>query len=151
MIRRRKMVFGHRPRRLLMPIALLLIVIGAVGGAYSLTHHPMIDVRGMFTMFQPLRCQPSSTTDIFHVALVFTDQNGKVVGEARPVRGVRRTTETVRGFSHCREVGSYSVRLPKEDSYRVDLPAFGQRIGPVSLTELAARRYRYDVFYCCGK
>ena len=134
-----------------MPVALLMILVGAAGGAYSLTRHPVVDVQGTFTMFQPLRCRPSDPGDIYHTAMVFTDQDGKVVGEARPVRAVRMTTEIVRGFPHCREVGSYSIRLPKEDWYRVVLSGVGQKIGPISFAQLAAHRYRYDVFYCCGQ
>ena len=145
----RKMVFARPRKRWPWAAAIVLILIGAPT-AFFLTRPSPIDVQGTFTMFQPLRCQADAPGDIFHTRLVFLDQHGDVVGSATPSRHVRLVTEEVRGYPHCREVGSYWVRLPRKDSYRVALPALGERLRPVSLDQLVASRYRYDVFYCCG-
>jgi hypothetical protein len=144
-----RMVFARQRLRWPWVAAALFVVMGAPT-AFFLTRPAPIDLRGTFTMFQPLRCHDRRPGDIFHTRLVFVDKDGNVVGRAAPWRGVRLVTEEVRGYAHCREVGSYVVRLPREDSYRIAIPALGEELRLVSFDQLEARRFRYDVFYCCG-
>jgi hypothetical protein len=145
------MVFAKEPRRWPLLLVALVVLAGIVTVAVYFTRPSNIDVHGTFTMFQPLRCRSAGPGDIFHTAMVFVDGEGQVIGRVTTWRGARLTTENVRGFVHCREVGSYRIRLPKATSYLIDLPSLGQRVGPVSLERLTALRFRYDVFYCCGR
>ena len=150
MLRRRRTVFAKPPRAWPVPLAGLLLFAGIAAAALYLTRPSNIDLRGTFTMFQPLRCQAGSPGSILHTSMEFERGDGRVVGRVTRWASPRMSTETVRGFVHCREVGSYRVRLPKEASYVVALPSLGRRFGPVSLERLVALHYRYDVFYCCG-
>ena len=151
MLRRRRMVFARQPRRWPLVVLAPAVLVAAIAAVILLARPSNIDLHGTFTMFQPLRCEHARPGDIFHTQMVFLGADGDVLGRVTVWRGARLTTESVRGFAHCREVGTYRIRLPKSSSYAIELPNVEQRIGPVSFEQLVGWRYRYDVFYCCGR
>jgi len=141
-----------RPARHWARLAIVLIVIGgvtagAVAGVARLRRPGGVLIHGTFTMFEPLACNQASATSILRTELVFSDQDEAEVGRTIVSTGVRFATETVRGFAHCRESGTYSLRVRRATSYVVSIPAFGESLPAVSYAGLAAVEFRYDLHY----
>jgi hypothetical protein len=141
-----------RPARHWARLVVALVAIGAVAAAAvvsvaRLRHPSGTLIHGTFTMFEPLACDQASPSSILHTELVFSDQDEAEVGTTIVSTGVRFATESVRGFVHCRESGTYSLRVRRATSYVVTIPAYGETLPAVSYAGLAAVQFRYDLHY----
>jgi hypothetical protein len=141
-----------RPARHWARLVVALVAIGAVAaaavvGVARLRRPGGVLIHGTFTMFEPLACDQASSSSILHTELVFRDQDEAEVGTAIVSTGVRFATESVRGFVHCRESGTYSLRVRRATSYVVTIPAYGETLPAVSYAGLAAVQFRYDLHY----
>lgn len=141
-----------RPARHWTRLFVVLVAVGAVAavavvGVARLRRPGGVLIHGTFTMFEPLACNQASPSSILRTQLVFSDQDEAEVGTTVVSTGVRFATESVRGFVHCRESGSYSLRVRRATSYVVSIPAFGESLPAVSYAGLAAVQFRYDLHY----
>ena len=137
----------HWVRLVVALVAIAAVAAAAVVGVARLRRPGGVLIHGTFTMFEPLACDQASPSSILHTELVFSDQDEAEVGTTFVSTGVRFETESVRGFVHCRESGTYSLRARRATSYVVTIPAYGERLPPVSYAGLAAVQFRYDLHY----
>ena len=138
---------SRRWARLLALVLAVSAVTAVVVGVVRLRRPGGVLIHGTFTMFEPLACNQASPSSILHTELVFSDQDEAEVGTAIVSTGVRFATESVRGFVHCRESGTYSLRVRRATSYVVTIPAYGEALPAVSYAGLAAVQFRYDLHY----
>jgi hypothetical protein len=141
-----------RPSRRWRPVVLGVAVLAVVAVAVALAMirlrtTPGVEIRGTFTMFEPLACNQQSPSSILRTELVFMNPDETEVGRATASTDVRLVTETVRGFVHCRESGQYHVRVKLATSYAVAIPQFQETLPAVSYKALAAASFRYDFHY----
>ena len=137
----------HWARLVILLVAIGALTAGAIVGVARLRRPGGVLIHGTFTMFEPLACDQASPSSILHTELVFSDGDEAEVGRTVVSTGVRFATETVRGFIHCRESGTYSLRVRRATSYVVSIPAFGESLPAVSYAGLAAVEFRYDLHY----
>ncbi len=137
----------HWARRVIVVVAIGAVAAAAVVGIVRLRKPGGVLIHGTFTMFEPLACNQASPSSILHTELIFSDQDEAEVGRTVVSTGVRFASETVRGFVHCRESGTYSVRVRRATSYVVTIPAYGESLPAVSYAGLAAVQFRYDFHY----
>ena len=134
-------------RLLALVLAVTAVTTAGVVGEVRLRRPGGVLIHGTFTMFEPLACDQASPSSILHTELVFSDQDEAEVGTAIVSTGVRFATESVRGIVHCRESGTYSLRVRRATSYVVTIPAYGEALPAVSYAGLAAVQFRYDLHY----
>jgi hypothetical protein len=128
-------------------LVLVVIAAGIVVAAVKLRSARGVQIQGTFTMFEPLACDRQSPSSILRTELMFLDPSGAELARATASSDAMFTSETVLGFVHCREVGTYRVRLKRAVSYTVQIPQFQETLPPVTYQALAAKGFRYDLHY----
>jgi hypothetical protein len=80
-----------------------------------------------------------------HLQMTFRDSSGKVIGTARTGVGVFDTPKPWGQYTICTAKAPYSLHLPKEDFYQVQVEGLSQQPAPISYTRLANNGFEYDV------